>query len=95
MRSVGIDIGRYSIKVVEVTANNRSYQITRAKVYPILNPQTNDQEIDILQTLKTISGEFETESAKVTTSIRQQYVTLRKLFFPFREKAKIQKKYCL
>ena len=91
MRSVGIDIGRYSIKVVEVTANNRSYQITRAKVYPILNPRTNDQEIDILQTLKTISEEFETESAKVTTSIRQQYVTLRKLFFPFREKAKIQK----
>lgn len=91
MRSVGIDIGRYSIKVVEVTANNRSYQITRAKVYPILNPQTNDQEIDILQTLKTISEEFDTESAKVTTSIRQHYVTLRKLFFPFREKAKIQK----
>ncbi|MCJ8276059.1 MAG: pilus assembly protein PilM [Bdellovibrionales bacterium] len=91
MRSVGIDIGRHSIKVVEVTASNRSYQITRAKEYQVLNPQTNDQEIDILQTLKTISQEFDTESAKVTTSIRQQYVTLRKLFFPFREKAKIQK----
>ncbi|MCB0378834.1 MAG: pilus assembly protein PilM [Bdellovibrionales bacterium] len=91
MRTVGIDIGRFSIKVVEVNASNRSYEITNIKEYKILNPQTNDLEIDILQTLKTISQEFDTDSAKVVTSIRQQFVTLRKLFFPFREKAKIQK----
>ncbi|MEM7646281.1 MAG: pilus assembly protein PilM, partial [Pseudomonadota bacterium] len=91
MRSIGIDIGRYSIKVVEVLAANRTQQIIKAKEYKILNPETSDQEIDILQTLKQISQEFDTESAKVSCSIRQQYVSTRKLFFPFKERVKIQK----
>ncbi len=91
MRSLGIDIGRYSIKVVEILANNRSYEITNAKEYKILNLETSNQEIDILQTLNTISKEFDTETAKVTCSIRQQYVSTRKLFFPFKERVKIHK----
>ncbi len=91
MRSIGIDIGRFSIKVVEILANNRNYQIANAKEYIILNPQSSDQEIDILQTLNQISKEFDTDSAKVICSIRQQYVSTRKLFFPFRERVKIQK----
>ncbi len=91
MRSLGIDIGRYSIKVVEILANNRTYEITNAKEYKILNMETSNQEIDILQTLDTISKEFDTETAKVTCSIRQQYVSTRKLFFPFKERVKIHK----
>ncbi len=91
MRSLGIDIGRHSINVVEVLAHNRKYEITNAKEYKIFNVESSDQEIDIIQTLNTIAKEFDAESAKVTTSIRQQYVSTRKLFFPFKERAKIQK----
>lgn len=91
MRSVGIDIGRYSVKVVEVLTSNRVFEVTRAKEYKILNPQTNDQEIDILQTLSQIAKDFDTDSAKVVCSVRQQYVSSRKLFFPFKERVKIQK----
>ena len=90
MRSLGIDIGRHSIKVVEISANNRSYQITNSRIYS-LNIKSNDLEIEILTALKSISEDFDTESAKVVTAIRQQYVSLRKLFFPFKERAKIQK----
>ena len=91
MRSVGIDIGRNSIKVVEVLASNRTYEITKAKEYKILNMESSDQEIDILQTLHTISKEFDTESAKTICSIRQQYISSRKVFFPFKERMKIHK----
>ena len=91
MRSLGIDIGRHSINVVEVLANNRKYEITNAKEYKILNLESSDQEIDIIQTLNTIAKEFDTESAKVTCSIRQQFVSTRKLFFPFKERVKIHK----
>ncbi len=91
MRSLGIDIGRYSIKVVEILANNRNYEITNAKEYKVLNLESSDQEIEILQTLHKISKEFDTESAKVTCSIRQQFVSTRKLFFPFKERVKIHK----
>lgn len=91
MRSLGIDIGRYSIKVVEILANNRNYEITNAKEFKILNMETSNQEIDILQTLHQISKEFDTETAKVIGSIRQQYVSTRKLFFPFKERSKIHK----
>lgn len=91
MRSVGIDIGRNSIKVVEILANNRTYEITKAKEYKILNMASSDQEIDILQTLHSISKEFDTESAKTICSIRQQYISTRKVFFPFKERMKIHK----
>jgi general secretion pathway protein L len=91
MRSLGIDIGRYSIKVVEVFASNRRYEVTKCKEYKVHNTQTSDQEIDILQTLNTIAKDFDTDTAKVTSSIRQQYVSTRKLFFPFKERVKIQK----
>lgn len=91
MRSLGIDIGRYSIKVVEILANNRNYEITNAKEFKILNLESSDQEIDIIQTLHEIAKEFETDTAKVICSIRQQYVSTRKVFFPFKERAKIHK----
>ena len=91
MRSLGIDIGRHSIKVVEILVNNRTYEITNAKEYKVLNIESSDQVIEIMQTLKEISKEFDTDSAKVTCSIRQQYISTRKLFFPFKERAKIHK----
>lgn len=91
MRSVGIDVGRYSVKVVEVLTSNRLYEVTNAREYKILNPETNDQEIDILQTLNQISKDFDTDSARVVCSVRQQYISSRKLFFPFKERIKIQK----
>ena len=91
MRSVGIDIGRHSIKVVEASFSNHTYRLIKAREYKVLNPESSSQEIDILQGLKQISKDFHIESAKVTTSVRQHFISNRKLFFPFREKIKIQK----
>ena len=91
MRSIGIDIGRYSIKVVEAMAHHHNYELIRAREYKVLNAESDRHEIAILQSLKQISKEFNTDSAKVTTSIRQQYISTRKLLFPFKERLKIQK----
>ena len=85
MRSIGIDIGRFSIKVVELTMANRNYHFSGAKIYP-LNINSVDNEVDIMQTLKQISRDFQTDNAKVTTSIRQNYVSMRKMFFPISRK---------
>ena len=91
MRSVGIDIGRHSIKVVETTFSNQTYRLIKARKYKVLNPESSNQEIDILQSLNQISKDFHIESARVTTSVRQHFISNRKLFFPFKEKNKIQK----
>ena len=91
MRSLGIDIGHYSIKVVEILGTGRSYQVSRSKEYKILNPEIKDQDIDIIQTLAQIAKEFETENAKVVVPLRQQSMSTRKLSFPFKERAKIHK----
>lgn len=91
MRSVGIDIGRHSIKVVETIFTNQTYRLIKARKYKVLNPKNNNQEIEILQNLKQISEDFHTESARVTTCVRQHFISNRKLFFPFKEKNKIQK----
>ncbi len=91
MRSVGIDIGRHSIKVVDASFSNQNYHLVKAREYKVLNSQSENQEIDILQSLHQISKDFHIESARVTTSVRQHFISNRKLFFPFKEKIKIQK----
>ena len=91
MRSLGIDIGRHSIKVAEASLHNKSYQLIRIKEYKVLNPQGTDHEPAILQALDRISKDFHTGSAKVITAVRQHFISNRKLSFPFKEKNKIQK----
>ena len=90
MRSVGIDIGRYSIKVVELTVAKGSYHFSGAKIYP-LNQNVVDHEVDIMQTLKQIGTDFKLESARVVTGIPQNFVSMHKVFFPFKERQKILK----
>ena len=84
MKSLGIDIGSFSLKVVELTTSaNRSYHFTGAKIYP-LNLTIEDQEVQILQTLKQITKDFETEGSKVVVSLPQNQLSMRKVFFPFK-----------
>lgn|GEM_PF-6362347 len=91
MKSIGIDIGTLSVKVVELESQaNRGYRFGGAKIYP-LKPDLADQEIQLLQILKKITEDFDLTEAKVITSISQKLISMRKVFFPFKERQKILK----
>lgn len=91
MKSIGIDIGSLSIKVVQLdTQANRGYRFGGAKIYP-LKPDLADQEIQCLQVLKRITTDFNLEDARVTVALPQKMISLRKVFFPFKERQKILK----
>jgi len=92
MKSVGIDIGSSSIKVVEVNLNNKGQlKLTRYVDHPLgLNPAF-DPEIQIIEFLKTLAASYEANSAKFVMALSQDKVSVRHKLFPFNDRLKIQK----
>ena len=91
MRSVGIDIGSSSVKMVEVVQSNRGVSIQRF-FEKTLNPQPgSDNEIQILETLKDIASQYDPDSTRFTACIRQDKVSVRHKLFPFNDRSKILK----
>ena len=58
MRSVGIDIGTYSVKTVELTASNKSIQLERFEVFKLSTEGHSDRDIEILEILRNISSNY-------------------------------------
>lgn len=90
MKSVGIDIGTSSIKVVEVNATSKGVQISQFVDHPLgMNP-AHDQEIEILEFLRGLSSTYD-QTTKFVFSIRQERVSVRNKSFPFNDRLKILK----
>lgn len=91
MKSVGIDLGYKSIKVVEIDGDLRKFAITKAKTYSLNRVGNEDIEIALLQNLKEINSDFNLSEAIVCTAIGQENLSHRLLDFPFVERTKIMK----
>ncbi len=91
MKSVGIDIGSYSIKVAEVTSTRKNAVVTKFKEY-ILSPQPQvDKSLEIIEVLRTISNEYDLTQTRFVLAVPQHEVSVRRKSFPFRERQKIIK----
>lgn len=92
MKSVGIDIGTSSIKVVEVTLNNKGQlKLNRFVDYPLGQNPAFDPEIQIIEFLKGLAANFEVGSTKFVMGLTQDRVSVRNKLFPFSDRLKIQK----
>ncbi len=91
MKSVGIDIGSSSVKVVEAVATNRGVQITSFREYPIGANPAFDTDIEILDILKGLALEYDPSRTRIVVGLRQDYISSRLKVFPFSEKLKILK----
>ncbi len=91
MKSVGIDIGSYSIKVAEIEPSGKGFSILRFQVIPLSIDPKKDQEIEIIDALRRVSGEYDPTTTKFVVGMKQRNLSLRRLQFPFTEKHKIQK----
>lgn len=91
MRSIGIDIGSSSIKVVEILTTNKGFQVTQCFERTLgLNP-AHDQEIEIIEFLREISAKFDPSQTRYCLSLRQDQVSIRNKVFPFNDRLKIFK----
>jgi general secretion pathway protein L len=91
MRSIGIDIGSSSIKVVEVLATSKGFQVTQSFERALgLNP-AHDQEIEVIEFLREISSKYDPSQTRYCLSLRQDQVAIRYKVFPFSDRLKIFK----
>lgn len=91
MRSVGIDIGSSSIKVVEILATNKRLSVVKFFEHPLgLNPAF-DPEIEILDFLKSLTHSYDANSTKIVLGLKQDFISARFKTFPFQDRLKILK----
>jgi general secretion pathway protein L len=91
MKSVGIDIGTSSIKVVEVNSTSKGIQISRMTEHPLNANPAFDPEIEIIEFLRGLSSTYDQATTRFVVALRQDQVSVRNKIFPFNERQKILK----
>lgn len=91
MKSVGIDIGSSSIKVVEVSAGNKGLHISRFFEQPIGTNPGYDPAIEVIEYLRSLAQSYDPQNTRFVFGLRQDQVSVRNKIFPFSDRQKILK----
>jgi len=91
MKSVGIDIGSYSIKVVEMLGTSKGVQIVQQYEHALGVSAGNDQELETLEYLRQLSSRYNPSQTRFVLGIKQEKVAIRNKVFPFSDRTKISK----
>ena len=91
MKSLGIDIGSSSIKVVEVQSTSKGFQVTQYMEHALGITPDHDQELEILEYLRDLSASYDPAQTRFVVALRQDRVAVRNKFFPFNDRLKISK----
>lgn len=91
MKTVGIDIGSNQVKVVEINATTRGFQIANYHVLPLKQGGPQDIDLEVIDFLRGLVAKMDLEQTKFILGIRQDKVAVRFRTFPFTEKNKISK----
>lgn len=91
MRSIGIDIGSSSIKVVEVLSTSKGFHVTQSFERALGLNAAHDQEIEIIEFLREITQRFDPSQTRYCLALRQDQVSIRNKVFPFSDRMKIAK----
>jgi type IV pilus assembly protein PilM len=86
---IGLDIGSYSIKAVEIVNSFKSYEITN--FYEVVIPYKEGIEPDVLipQTMEQLFKENDLHADRVLTAMPGQYISSRIIPLPFTDSRKI------
>jgi general secretion pathway protein L len=92
MRSIGIDIGEYSVKIVELIQNKKNISLNQIQE-KLLNPNGSpqDRELETIEFMRAFMASGDFSNARFVMAVRQDKVTSRFKTFPFSDKNKIQK----
>lgn len=96
MRSIGIDLGEDSVKIVELVQNKKNIQVQSVfekKLTPLTS--THDREIEAIEYVrdyvKALSSKTDLSTIHFVMAVSQNKATVRKKTFPFSDRLKIQK----
>lgn len=91
MRSVGVDIGTYSVKVCAVDHGSKGLVLTHFVEHPLTTNTQFDRDLETIEFLRKVLPGFDPSKTKFTFSIRQDRISVRLKSFPFRDRSKIQR----
>lgn len=91
MRSIGIDIGSYSIKIAELMQTKKGVQITALHEHVLGQNPAFDPEFEILEILRGLAVKYDPTSTKFVVGLRQEFITQRVKTFPFTDRQKVMK----
>tara|TARA_B100001248_G_scaffold258777_1_gene243649 strand:+ start:9783 stop:11417 length:1635 start_codon:yes stop_codon:yes gene_type:complete len=91
MRSIGIDIGKYSIKVAEIEFSAKDTVLSNYQEFILPVEGSSDTYVDVIEALKKIIAKYDPDFDRFIVGLPQEMVCNRKVIFPFKEKFKIQR----
>jgi general secretion pathway protein L len=91
MISVGIDIGNFSIKVVEIDATLKPHSVTQFREFPLSQDPNKDRKIEVVDILRGLVSQYEGMPAHFTLAVPTWKTSVRRKIFPFKERHKILK----
>lgn len=92
MRSIGLDIGEHSVKIVELNLNKKNIFIQQLQE-KVLNPHLSghDKELEVIEFVRAFLATGDYSQSRWVVSVPQDQVTTRFKTFPFSDRLKIQK----
>jgi general secretion pathway protein L len=92
MRSIGLDIGEYSVKLVELVQNKKTISINQIQEKTLRqNVTAEDKELEVIEFVRSFLESGDYSQARWILAVRQDQVTTRYKSFPFSDRLKIQK----
>jgi general secretion pathway protein L len=89
MRTVGIDIGSYSIKVAEVESSLKSVSVRDFFEIELTHEPGLDLRLERIEALRRIAGLYDPSTHRYIIGLGSEYSVQRVLTFPFLERKKI------
>lgn len=90
IKSVGIDIGSSSIKIAEVQASSKGFQVSQYLEHTLNTLPGSDQDLEVIEYLRNLTEQYD-ENTRFIVALRQDRVAIRNKFFPFNDRIKIFK----
>ncbi len=89
MRTVGIDIGSYSIKVCIISTSKKGLFLEQYLERALVSDNPYDRNIEIIEFLRTELASQDPMQTKFVCSIPQDLVSVHTKIFPFKDRIKI------
>lgn len=92
MRSIGLDIGEYSVKLVELVQNKKIVTINQIQEKQLSqNISSVDKELEVIEFIRSFLANGDYSQARWIMAVKQDQATARYKTFPFSDRSKIQK----
>src|SRR4051812_26523664 len=88
-RTIGVDIGSFSIKVAELEGQLKSTTVRDFYEIPLTHEPGQDLRLEKLEALRKVAATYDPAQYRIVVGLGSEFSTSRVLNFPFLERRKI------